>query len=173
MFSCNFFQFLRQQTLELDPVWILKIDTGSLLSVPSQLKIQIKMVLISRYRWPAKRPTKSPQDFLNFFCSCSGVNHCIGHIEMGRLITGAENPTVLYVRQGSVSLSNLILKIYLVGRYIFYINYRSVVDPDPYLYPGMSVILLFRILTIQQIFSSKKKRSTLTKLYQFDNIFLS
>ena len=26
-----------------------------------------------------------------------GVNHCIGHIEMGRLITGAENPTVLYV----------------------------------------------------------------------------
>ena len=26
-----------------------------------------------------------------------GVNHCIGHIEMGRLITGAQNPTVLYV----------------------------------------------------------------------------
>ena len=26
-----------------------------------------------------------------------GVNHCIGHIEMGRLITGAHNPTVLYV----------------------------------------------------------------------------
>ena len=26
-----------------------------------------------------------------------GVNHCIGHIEMGRLITGAKNPTVLYV----------------------------------------------------------------------------
>ena len=26
-----------------------------------------------------------------------GVNHCVGHIEMGRLITGAENPTVLYV----------------------------------------------------------------------------
>ncbi|MGH0156262.1 UNVERIFIED_CONTAM: hypothetical protein FKN15_042014 [Acipenser sinensis] len=26
-----------------------------------------------------------------------GVNHCIGHIEMGRLITGAANPTVLYV----------------------------------------------------------------------------
>ncbi|XDV24613.1 hypothetical protein PO909_028736 [Leuciscus waleckii] len=26
-----------------------------------------------------------------------GVNHCIGHIEMGRLITNAQNPTVLYV----------------------------------------------------------------------------
>jgi hypothetical protein len=24
-----------------------------------------------------------------------GVNHCIGHIEMGRLITGATNPTIL------------------------------------------------------------------------------
>jgi len=26
-----------------------------------------------------------------------GVNHCIGHIEMARLITGADNPIVLYV----------------------------------------------------------------------------
>ncbi|XP_035705557.1 probable tRNA N6-adenosine threonylcarbamoyltransferase isoform X3 [Folsomia candida] len=26
-----------------------------------------------------------------------GVNHCIGHIEMGRHITGAKDPTVLYV----------------------------------------------------------------------------
>ena len=26
-----------------------------------------------------------------------GVNHCIGHIEMARHITGAHNPTVLYV----------------------------------------------------------------------------
>ena len=25
-----------------------------------------------------------------------GVNHCVGHIEMGRLITGAKHPTVLY-----------------------------------------------------------------------------
>lgn len=30
-----------------------------------------------------------------------GVNHCIGHIEMGRLITGAANPTVLYVSGGN------------------------------------------------------------------------
>lgn len=28
-----------------------------------------------------------------------GVNHCIGHIEMGH-ITGATNPTVLYVSGG-------------------------------------------------------------------------
>ena len=30
-----------------------------------------------------------------------GVNHCVGHFEMGRLITGAVNPTVLYVSGGN------------------------------------------------------------------------
>ncbi|XP_045678544.1 probable tRNA N6-adenosine threonylcarbamoyltransferase [Phyllostomus hastatus] len=33
-----------------------------------------------------------------------GVNHCIGHIEMGRLITGATNPTVLYVSGGNTQV---------------------------------------------------------------------
>ncbi len=33
-----------------------------------------------------------------------GVNHCIGHIEMGRLITGADNPTVLYVSGGNTQV---------------------------------------------------------------------
>lgn len=32
------------------------------------------------------------------------VNHCIGHIEMGRLITGAINPTVLYVSGGNTQV---------------------------------------------------------------------
>uniref|UniRef100_F7C4W2 N(6)-L-threonylcarbamoyladenine synthase n=1 Tax=Equus caballus TaxID=9796 RepID=F7C4W2_HORSE len=35
-----------------------------------------------------------------------GVNHCIGHIEMGRLITGATSPTVLYVSGGNTQISN-------------------------------------------------------------------
>ncbi|XP_052589334.1 tRNA N6-adenosine threonylcarbamoyltransferase isoform X2 [Peromyscus californicus insignis] len=35
-----------------------------------------------------------------------GVNHCIGHIEMGRLITGAISPTVLYVSGGNTQISN-------------------------------------------------------------------
>jgi N6-L-threonylcarbamoyladenine synthase len=30
-----------------------------------------------------------------------GVNHCIGHIEMGRLATKAINPTILYVSGGN------------------------------------------------------------------------
>jgi len=33
-----------------------------------------------------------------------GVNHCIGHIEMGRLITGAQNPIVLYVSGGNTQV---------------------------------------------------------------------
>ncbi|EHB04618.1 Putative O-sialoglycoprotein endopeptidase [Heterocephalus glaber] len=33
-----------------------------------------------------------------------GVNHCIGHIEMGRLITGANSPTVLYVSGGNTQV---------------------------------------------------------------------
>ncbi|XP_055688155.1 probable tRNA N6-adenosine threonylcarbamoyltransferase [Lutzomyia longipalpis] len=33
-----------------------------------------------------------------------GVNHCIGHIEMGRLITQAHNPTVLYVSGGNTQV---------------------------------------------------------------------
>lgn len=33
-----------------------------------------------------------------------GVNHCIGHIEMGRLITGAHDPTVLYVSGGNTQV---------------------------------------------------------------------
>jgi N6-L-threonylcarbamoyladenine synthase len=33
-----------------------------------------------------------------------GVNHCIGHIEMGRMITGAKNPVVLYVSGGNTQV---------------------------------------------------------------------
>ncbi|XP_055382704.1 probable tRNA N6-adenosine threonylcarbamoyltransferase [Condylostylus longicornis] len=33
-----------------------------------------------------------------------GVNHCIGHIEMGRYITKADNPTVLYVSGGNTQI---------------------------------------------------------------------
>ncbi|KAF8898616.1 peptidase M22 glycoprotease [Infundibulicybe gibba] len=33
-----------------------------------------------------------------------GVNHCVGHIEMGREITGAQNPIVLYVSGGNTQV---------------------------------------------------------------------
>lgn len=32
------------------------------------------------------------------------VNHCIGHIEMGRVVTGADDPTVLYVSGGNTQV---------------------------------------------------------------------
>ena len=35
-----------------------------------------------------------------------GVNHCIGHVEMGRLITQAHNPTVLYVSGGNTQVGS-------------------------------------------------------------------
>ena len=33
-----------------------------------------------------------------------GVNHCVGHIEMGRCVTKADNPTVLYVSGGNTQV---------------------------------------------------------------------
>ncbi|KAJ2759422.1 putative tRNA threonylcarbamoyladenosine biosynthesis protein kae1, partial [Coemansia nantahalensis] len=33
-----------------------------------------------------------------------GVNHCVGHVEMGRAITGADNPVVLYVSGGNTQI---------------------------------------------------------------------
>ena len=32
------------------------------------------------------------------------VNHCVGHIEMGRVVTGAKNPVVLYVSGGNTQV---------------------------------------------------------------------
>jgi N6-L-threonylcarbamoyladenine synthase len=33
-----------------------------------------------------------------------GVNHCVGHIEMGRVVTGAVDPVVLYVSGGNTQV---------------------------------------------------------------------
>lgn len=41
--------------------------------------------------------TKTPKPLI-------GVNHCVGHIEMGRTITGALNPVVLYVSGGNTQV---------------------------------------------------------------------
>jgi N6-L-threonylcarbamoyladenine synthase len=37
-------------------------------------------------------------------CPLVGVNHCVGHIEMGRVCTGAVNPVVLYVSGGNTQV---------------------------------------------------------------------
>ena len=41
-----------------------------------------------------------------------GVNHCVGHIEMGRVVTGAVDPVVLYVSGGNTQVI-----CYSAGRY--------------------------------------------------------
>lgn len=41
------------------------------------------------------------------------VNHCIGHIEMGRIVTGAKNPVVLYVSGGNTQV-DIILTLFLI-----------------------------------------------------------
>ncbi|RXG71722.1 putative tRNA N6-adenosine threonylcarbamoyltransferase [Armadillidium vulgare] len=43
-----------------------------------------------------------------------GVNHCIGHIEMARAITGANNPTVLYVSGGNTQVIAYLEKKYRI-----------------------------------------------------------
>ncbi|KAN0035011.1 hypothetical protein ACTFIV_001551 [Dictyostelium citrinum] len=42
------------------------------------------------------------------------VNHCIAHIEMGRLITGAVDPTILYVSGGNTQVISYSLKKYRI-----------------------------------------------------------
>jgi len=42
------------------------------------------------------------------------VNHCIGHIEMGRQVTGAQNPIVLYVSGGNTQVIAYSLQRYRI-----------------------------------------------------------
>jgi len=42
------------------------------------------------------------------------VNHCIGHIEMGRLVTGSSDPVVLYVSGGNTQVIAYSLKRYRI-----------------------------------------------------------
>lgn len=53
-----------------------------------------------------------------------GVNHCIGHIEMGRLITRANNPTVLYVSGGNTQVGRFVLMFFSFS-FLFSSSYFS------------------------------------------------
>ena len=51
------------------------------------------------------------------------VNHCVGHIEMGRLVTKAENPIILYVSGGNTQvIAYSKVNIYLNGE-----SYRTTI----------------------------------------------
>jgi len=42
------------------------------------------------------------------------VNHCVGHIEMGRMITGAKNPVILYVSGGNTQVISYSSQCYCI-----------------------------------------------------------
>eukprot|EP01112_Ceratiomyxa_fruticulosa_P008336 TRINITY_DN2156_c0_g4_i4.p1 TRINITY_DN2156_c0_g4~~TRINITY_DN2156_c0_g4_i4.p1 ORF type:complete len:337 (-),score=39.15 TRINITY_DN2156_c0_g4_i4:90-1100(-) len=42
------------------------------------------------------------------------VNHCVGHIEMGRIVTGAQNPVVLYVSGGNTQVISYSMNRYRI-----------------------------------------------------------
>eukprot|EP00164_Ancoracysta_twista_P016771 GFYU01028302.1.p1 GENE.GFYU01028302.1~~GFYU01028302.1.p1 ORF type:complete len:342 (-),score=79.98 GFYU01028302.1:82-1107(-) len=42
------------------------------------------------------------------------VNHCIGHIEMGRVVTNAQNPAILYVSGGNTQVISYSLQRYRI-----------------------------------------------------------
>lgn len=42
------------------------------------------------------------------------VNHCIAHVEMGRQVTGADNPTVLYVSGGNTQVISYMNQRYMI-----------------------------------------------------------
>ena len=54
-------------------------------------------------------PTQTSSDA---FIQVVGVNHCVAHIEMGRCVTGAVDPVVLYVSGGNTQVI-----AYAEGRY--------------------------------------------------------
>lgn len=69
-----------------------------------------------------------------------GVNHCIGHIEMGRLITKANNPTVLYVSGGNTQVS-VSLCWFLAADLEFYFNDFTDLDSvEGFLFPDLKYL---------------------------------
>lgn len=75
-----------------------------------------------------------------------GVNHCIGHIEMGRLITGATNPTVLYVSGGNTQVFRILHRSFFFFfplRFLGIFNNWNKTDLKPQLLEEPSVLAGF------------------------------
>ena len=55
-----------------------------------------------------------------------GVNHCVAHIEMGRVVTGSENPIVLYVSGGNTQVIS-----YSLNKCVFFSALSLVFSQSP------------------------------------------
>ena len=75
---------LKEAKLTLDKIDLYVYTKGPGMAQPLSVGAFVSRTLSSLYNKPLV-----------------GVNHCIGHIEMGRLATKADNPTILYVSGGN------------------------------------------------------------------------
>merc|ERR1712093_175794 len=87
--------FLPKDTAKHHRSWVVKLVKQAM----SQAGVAIKDVdCICYTKGPGMgAPLQSEKELV-------GVNHCVGHIEMGREITGAQNPVVLYVSGGNTQV---------------------------------------------------------------------
>lgn len=121
-----------------------------------------------------------------------GVNHCIGHIEMGRSVTKAENPTILYVSGGNTQVIAYSEKRYRIfgetidiaignclDRFARLINLSNDPAPGynieqmakngknyiplPYVVKGMDVSFSGLLSHLESIVSNKKKRKQMNQ----------
>lgn len=88
-------QALEQAGLRPDQIDLLAYTKGPGMGAPLQAVAVVVRVLSQIWKKPI-----------------IAVNHCIGHIEMGRCVTGADNPAVLYVSGGNTQIIS-----YSAGRY--------------------------------------------------------
>ena len=80
-----------------------------------------------------------------------GVNHCIAHIEMGRLVTGADNPTVLYVSGGNTQVRRLNKIITTYDKGLFRNFYYSMMLEE-------SNCMEYKLITTLQVIAYSERR---------------
>ena len=80
-------QALEEAKLSLNDITVICYTKGPGMAQPLSVGAIVARTLSLLYRKPLV-----------------GVNHCIGHIEMGRLVTKAQNPTILYVSGGNTQV---------------------------------------------------------------------
>jgi N6-L-threonylcarbamoyladenine synthase len=127
-----------------------------------------------------------------------GVNHCVGHIEMGRVVTNADNPTILYVSGGNTQVIAYSEKRYRIfgetidiaignclDRFARLINLSNDPAPGynieqmakkgtsyielPYVVKGMDVSFSGILSFLEDIVKPKKKQMTNKKRKRADN----
>ncbi|TNV77449.1 hypothetical protein FGO68_gene2185 [Halteria grandinella] len=80
-------QALEEAKMTLDDITVISYTKGPGMAGPLSVGAIVARTLSQLYNKPIV-----------------GVNHCIGHIEMGRVVTKSENPTILYVSGGNTQV---------------------------------------------------------------------